>query len=106
MNYLQTDRSKLLKSETDNLIISKLGTAENGEGISYLMETFRDKFPGRKLNAQTIRQSVITNLLKQGKDLRLVQAFSGHKYPSTPEQYKQTRVEELKNQILKNHPLG
>ena len=106
MNYLQTDRSKLLKSETDNLIISKLGTAENGEGISYLMETFRDKFPGRKLNAQTIRQSVITNLLKQGKDLRLVQAFSGHKYPSTTEQYKQTRVEELKNQILKYHPLG
>ena len=38
----------------------------------------------------------ITNLLKQGKDLRLVQAFAGHKYPSTTELYKQTEVELLK----------
>jgi len=59
----------------------------------------------RKLNAKTIRQSVITNLLKQGKDLRLVQAFAGHKYPSTTERYKQNNVEELKNQIFKYHPL-
>ena len=25
--------------------------------------------------------SVISNLLKEGKDLRIVQAFAGHKYP-------------------------
>jgi integrase/recombinase XerD len=105
MNYLQTDRPKLLKEETNKLIISKLGTAETGEGIGYLMETLRKKFPGRKLNAKTVRQSVITNLLKEGKDLRIVQAFAGHKYPSTTEQYKQTQVEELKTQILKYHPL-
>jgi integrase/recombinase XerD len=105
MNYIREDRGKLLKETTNKLIISKLGTAETGEGISYLMETFRVKFPGRKLNAKTVRQSVITNLLKSGADLRLVQAFAGHKYPSTTEQYKQTQVEELKNQILKYHPL-
>lgn len=106
MNYIREDREKLLKETTNKLIISKLGTAETGEGISYLMETLRKKFPGRKLNAKTVRQSVITNLLKEGKDLRIVQAFAGHKYPSTTEQYKQTQVEELKNQILKYHPLG
>lgn len=105
MNYLQTDRPKLLKETTNKLIISKVGAAETGEGIGYIIKTFRSKFPGRKLTAQTIRQSVITNLLKEGKDLRIVQAFAGHKYPSTTEQYKQTQVEELKNQILKYHPL-
>lgn len=106
MNYIREDRLKLLKVESNKLIISKLGTVETGEGISYLIETFRSKFPGRKLNPKTIRQSVITNLLKEGKDLRIVQAFAGHKYPSTTEKYKQTQVEELKHQILKYHPLG
>lgn len=105
MKYLQEDRPKLLKTESEKLIISSRGTAETGEGICYIIETQRHLFPEKKLNAKTIRQSVITNLLKQGKDLRIVQAFAGHKYPSTTERYKQTQVEELKNQILKYHPL-
>lgn len=106
MKYLSEDRSRLLKSTTDKLIISKLGTEETGEGINYVVETKKYLFPQRKLNPKTIRQSVITNLLKQKKDLRIVQAFAGHKYPSTTELYKQTEVEELKQQILKYHPLG
>jgi len=105
MKYLYEDRPKLLKIESEKLIISSRGTAETGEGIGYLIETCRHLFPNKKLNAKTIRQSVITNLLKSGADLRLVQAFAGHKYPSTTERYKQTQVEELKNQILKYHPL-
>lgn len=106
MNYIQEDREKLLKTTTQKLIISKLGTAETGEGICYVVETQKHLFPTRKLNAKTIRQSVITNLLKEGKDLRIVQAFAGHKYPSTTEKYKQSEVDELKSQILKYHPLG
>lgn len=105
MTYIQEDRPKLLKVESEKLIISKLGTEETGEGISYIIETCRHLFPNRKLNAKTIRQSVITNLLKSGADLRLVQAFAGHKYPSTTEMYKQTQIEELKQQIIKYHPL-
>jgi integrase/recombinase XerD len=105
MKYIQEDRPKLLKIASKKLLISKLGTEENGEGICYLIETQKHLFPNRKLTARTIRQSVITNLLKAGKDLRLVQVFVGHKYPSTTEKYKQTKVEELKNQVLKHHPL-
>lgn len=108
LNYLQKDREELLqktKSETNKLILNKLGKEESGEGINYLIETKKHLFPNRNLNPRTIRQSVITNLLKQGKDLRLVQTFAGHKYPSSTEKYKQTEVEELKNQILKYHPL-
>jgi len=105
MEYIYKDRPKLLKCESDKLLISKIGKAETGEGISYLIETLKPLYPERKLNAKTIRQSVITNLLKQGKDLRLVQVFAGHKYPSSTERYRQTNVEMLKAEVLKHHPL-
>ncbi len=104
--YIHEVRLNLIKEETDILILTMRGTAEKGEGIHYLTETLRKKYPSRKLNPTTIRQSVITNLLKEGKDLRIVQAFAGHKHPSTTEKYKQTDVEELKIEVLKYHPLG
>jgi integrase/recombinase XerD len=105
MQYLNEDRPELLKFETDILIISKVGTAETGEGIHYVIETSKHLFPTKKLNPVTIRQSVIANLLKSGNDLRIVQAFAGHKYPSATEKYKQTQFEELKKQVIKYHPL-
>ena len=37
----------------------------------------------RKIESKDDFQSDIANCLKQGKDLLLVQAFAGHKYPST-----------------------
>jgi integrase/recombinase XerD len=46
-------------------------------------ETPKPLFPNRDLNAKTIRQSVITNLLKQKKDLRAVHVFAGHKKPGS-----------------------
>lgn len=104
MEYLRNDRKKLLKKESDCLIISKSGNPEKGEGIGYLLECQRQLFKNRILNAITIRQSVISNLLKEGKDLRMVQVFAGHKYPSATEQYRQTEVEALKTAILKHHP--
>jgi integrase/recombinase XerD len=105
MSYLNEDRPNLLKIESNQLIISKSGKPETVEGVFYITETSKYLFPTRNLNPVTIRQSVITNLLKSGNDLRIVQAFAGHKHPSTTEKYKQTHLEELKNQVLKFHPL-
>lgn len=104
--YINEIRPKIIKEETEILILTMRGTAEKGEGIHYLTETLRKKYPSRKLNPTTIRQSVITNLLKTGKDLRIVQKFAGHRSPMTTEKYKQTDVEELKIEVLKYHPLG
>lgn len=104
--YINQTRPEMLKTTTDNLIITKLGTAETGEGINYLVETFKYLFPERNLNPKTIRQSVIANLLKQGNDLRVVQVFAGHRYPSSTERYKQNNVEELKAALEKYHPLN
>lgn len=104
--YIQVERSRLLREPTDALILTKRGTAEGGEGIHYLVSTFRHLFTDRSLTPQTIRQSVIANLLKQGHDLRLVQVFAGHKYPSATERYRQSQLEELKAAVLKYHPFG
>jgi len=103
--YLHEIRPKLQTTETDQFILNKSGTPESGEGIGYLLETSRHLFPERKLNAKTVRMSVIANLLKEGHDLRLVQVFAGHKYPSSTERYRQTGIEELKAEIEKYHPL-
>jgi integrase/recombinase XerD len=62
-------------------------------------------FKPRNVNCLTIRQSVITNLLKQNNDLRIVQCFAGHKYPSTTEKYKQSNVEALQTALKIYHPI-
>lgn len=103
--YIHEIRPNLLRTKTEKLIINKLGNAETGEQISYLVSTFKHLFPERNLNPKTIRQSVIANLLKAGNDLRVVQVFAGHKYPSATENYKQANVEQLKKLVQKFHPL-
>jgi site-specific recombinase XerD len=107
--YVNEIRSLLLKrskEETKNLIITKRGTVEKGEGIHYLVSTFRHHFLSKKLTPTTIRQSVITNLLSTGNDLRIVQVFAGHKTPSSTEKYRQTNLEKLRSSIEKYHPLN
>ena len=104
--YINEDRVKLLKVETENLVITKRGSEEKGEGISYLVSRMQIKFPNRNLNPKTIRQSVIRNKLKGGGELRSVQVFAGHKYPSSTERYRQNNIEELRSAIRKHHPLN
>lgn len=100
-------RKKLLKeNKTDNYLIGIRGNDFTETDItSHIKNNYKGLFTGRKVNAMTIRQSVITNLLKQHNDLRIVQSFAGHKYPSTTERYKQNEVEALQQQINLHHPI-
>ena len=106
--YINEIRSKLLNDKPSNsLLIGIRGGAMSGEDITkHIKRSFKELYPNRKVNAQTIRQSVITNLLKQGHDLSLVQAFAGHKTPSTTERYKQSEIETLKAAVNKYHPIN
>jgi integrase/recombinase XerD len=105
--YQTEIRPKLLKGcENDFFIIGHRGSPMSGEDITkHVKRSFKGLYSPRKVNCQTIRQSVVTNLLKSGADLRLVQVFAGHKYPSTTERYKQTNVEALKTAIGQYHPI-
>ena len=107
-HYYQTEvRKKLLKeNQTEKYLIGIRGNEYTETEItSHFKHNYKGIFEPRKVNAKTIRQSVITNLLKQNNDLRIVQTFAGHKYPSTTERYKQNDVEALQEQINLHHPI-
>jgi len=105
--YINEIRPKLLQQTQSNVLLIGIRSGiMTGEDITkHIKRSFKELYPNRKVNAQTIRQSVITNLLKQGHDLSLVQNFAGHKYPSTTEKYKQSEIETLKAAVNKYHPL-
>jgi integrase/recombinase XerD len=107
--YIHEIRPKLLKTDNSKLTTLLIGIRSepmSGEDITkHIKRSFKELYPNRTVNAQTIRQSVIANLLKQGYDLSLVQHFAGHKYPSTTERYKQNEIETLRSAIQKYHPI-
>lgn len=105
--YINEARPQLLDiNESTALLIGIRGEAMPAEDITkHIKRSFKGLFPNRKVNAQTIRQSVITNLLKSGHDISLVQAFAGHKYPSATERYRQSGIEQLQSAVQQFHPL-
>ena len=105
--YINEVRPKLLKESLSNaMLIGLRGKAMKGEDITkHVKRSLKGIHPGRKVNAQMIRQSIIANLLKQGHDLSLVQAYAGHKYPSATQRYRQQELETLKSAVNKYHPL-
>ena len=105
--YFQEVRPKLLNGHSSlALLIGLRGEMMKGEDITkHIKRRFKEIYPGRKVNAQTIRQSVIANLLKAGHDLSVVQRFAGHKYPSATQQYRQNEVETLAAAVHRYHPV-
>lgn len=104
--YMNEVRIKLNRDpKEEKLLIGKTGNPMPSEDITkHIKRSFKGIYSPRKVNCQTIRQSVITNLLKQGNDLRIVQVFAGHKNPGTTEKYKQSNMEALKTAIQQYHP--
>ncbi len=103
--YLTEERLALNRKNSSKLILTKRGNAESGCAARKIMKQFKHLFPNKNLTALTVRQSVIVNLLKAGKDIRAVQVFAGHKSPMTTERYQQTGIEELTAAVMKFHPL-
>lgn len=104
--YLEEIRVKLVaENETKSFIIGQRKEPMTAEDITKHIKRNYNIYKPRKVNALTIRQSVITNLLKQNNDLRIVQTFAGHKYPSTTERYKQSNVEALQTALQIYHPI-
>ncbi len=104
--YINQYRETLFtfRTKENHLLLNKLGTFLKTEDINYLISTYQKEF-SKKLTTITIRQSVITNLLTKGNDLRIVQEFAGHKQLDTTEKYKQTGIKALQNAIEKCHPI-
>jgi integrase/recombinase XerD len=105
--YQSEIRPKLLKEdETTVFILGQRGKPMTTEDITkHVKRSYQGHYSPRKVNCLTIRQSVIANLLKAGNDLRLVQVFAGHKYPSATEKYRQSNIEALKTAVQHYHPM-
>lgn len=102
--YLQEDRPELERIKQPYFILNKLGSPTTADDINYLLSTYQ-KEVDKRLTSVKIRQSVITNLLSQGHNLRAVQLFCGHKFLDTTEKYKQSGIKALQDAIDKHHPL-
>ena len=104
MKYLTAERPNLIKVDTEKLLITKLGTHETGDGITYIFETLRKHFPNKKINLKEVRKAVIAEKCRDVNDLRRVQYFAGHKYTSTTEKYIKEDEDELFETIELYHP--
>lgn len=103
--YLNEERPILNRSNTTKLILTRRYQPERGCGVHDVVKVYKHLYPGKTLTPLAIRQSIIANLLKAGKDIRAVQVFAGHKSPLTTERYQQTGIEELTAAVMKYHPL-
>lgn len=106
-DYFKGAREKLLKGKTSEyLLINHYGTPLRKEGAGLcISKGFKDYIPGKQITAGVIRQSVISNMLIKGHDLRVVQVFAGHQNVQTTARYSQENVYELQREIEKYHPL-
>ena len=104
--YLSEVRARLLRGcITDRLLIRSSGQPmtpiEIGQAV---LRCYKNRYPGKRVNARIIRQSVIANLLKEGHDISVVQLFAGHKLPDATERYKPGGVDSLRAALQKYHP--
>lgn len=106
--YVEEVRPLLLQNNIlalEALVIGHRSNPMSGEDITkHVNRSYSKLYSPRIVNCQTIRQSVITNLLKETNDLRRTQAFAGHKYSSTTEKYKQSDVMQLQLALELHHP--
>ena len=93
------------QASDNRLFRGMCNTALTSHSIHEIVFKYKYLFPDRKLDSQAIRMSVTRNLLKEGKDIRVVQVYMGHKSPGTTEKYKQGHTEELRAEIQKHHPI-
>jgi integrase/recombinase XerD len=106
--YLTDTRVRLLGAGTTTcLLISSQGRSMTAVAIAQeVLRRHRDAKGVKRVNARTIRQSVIANLLKQGHDISVVQLFAGHKLPDATQRYQSDKVESLRAALHKYHPFN
>jgi integrase/recombinase XerD len=88
----------------NQLFISMHGSDDIKNSFLHLVYNLRRTNP-KLINAQQIRQSVITLWLKT-KDLRTTQYMAGHRYVSSTERYQVNNLDELYKQLELYHPLS
>lgn len=106
--YINDIRLKIKRTDTNRLILNKLGQAHGItiDGIFAVIEPLKSLFPDKILNPERIRMSVISHWLNDKKlPIEIVMDLSGQKWPSSIMMYKRIDVEEQRKIINRYHPL-
>ncbi len=86
--YMNRIRPKLIRNETNSLLIGKCGTALTPDSIQYLVGQLQHLIPDKKLSPTFIRQSVIVWWINGLKiPLEQVQLMCGHRWISATQRY-------------------
>ena len=88
---------------TEKLLLTKYGKPIKPAAVNRQINHGHQKF--MRMTPLKIRQSVIHHKLKEGHNVRLVQAFAGHRSILSTEAYQTNKLEELKQGINQFHPL-
>ncbi|UXX79791.1 phage integrase N-terminal SAM-like domain-containing protein [Reichenbachiella carrageenanivorans] len=105
--YLLKTRAEILaitQKQSEQLFISSGKSPSLYHAIRKLTKTLKDQ-NGRIEDLQQIRASVIVKWLNN-YNLRQAQYMAGHRFVSSTEKYKQSDLEDLKEDINKFHPLN
>ncbi|HRI48301.1 MAG TPA: site-specific integrase, partial [Ignavibacteriaceae bacterium] len=105
--YIHTHRKRMqLKGENEFLLLNFQGSPLRVDDVNYLVQTMKDRFPGRNLNCKSIRDSVISYWMNTKKiPPEQVQLLAGHRWISSTLRYKQIRIKEIRETLNKIFPL-
>lgn len=103
MRYIDHERPLLNQSNSNVLVLSKLGMPLTTDAVHGFFSKFRDAI-AKDTSPTNIRNSVIAHWLNVKKfPLEDVQAMAGHKYPSSTEKYKRPDLKQQRDAISQLH---
>ncbi|MEG0826134.1 MAG: tyrosine-type recombinase/integrase [Bacilli bacterium] len=103
--YLNLSRNKLIKTNTDILLLNKNGTPLTDRGVRLIIDNIVLKTSlKQKISPHTIRHTFATHLLKDGADLTTVQELLGHTSLSATQVYTHVTNEQLRKVYFDCHP--
>lgn len=101
--YIDVERPKLLKSNTNKLFLTKLGVPLTVDGVHAFITSMQGAFD-KKLTPLNIRNSVISYWLNNMEiPLEHVQIMAGHKYPSSTEKYVRKDIKKQREVLTNLH---
>lgn len=103
--YLKDGRMKLLKKETNYLIVNHLGDPITDRGVREIIKRIMKKGKVEfQISPHVFRHTFATHMLENGAELRCVQELLGHENLATTEIYTHVTNERLRSVYLATHP--